>query len=102
MDVTLPAEEISAVKSILESYQTQGVNYHALRSRQAAARKFLVVHLLVPGDWTVRQGHQIAELIEAQVTQAIPHSNIATHIEPIEDPASLQDLYIDRGENQKP
>jgi cation diffusion facilitator family transporter len=102
MDVTLPPEEISTVKSILESYQTQGVNYHALRARQAAARKFLVVHLLVPGDWTVRQGHQIAEQIEAQVTMAIPHSNIATHIEPIEDPASLQDLYIDRGGNQKP
>jgi cation diffusion facilitator family transporter len=102
MDVTLPAEEITQVKSILESYRTQGVNYHALRSRQAAARKFLVVHLLVPGDWTVRQGHQVAEQIESQVTKAIPHSNIATHIEPIEDLVSFQDVYLDRRDNQKP
>jgi divalent metal cation (Fe/Co/Zn/Cd) transporter len=97
MDITLPENEITEVKSILDSYKTQGVNYHALRSRQAAARKFLVVHLLVPGDWTVRQGHKVAEEIETQVIKAIPHSNIATHIEPIEDPISQQDVAIDRG-----
>lgn len=99
LDVALPADEITEVKSILESYQNQGIQYHALRSRQAAARKFLVVHLLVPGDWTVRQGHQIAEQIETQVTKAIPLSNIATHIEPIEDPTSLQDANLDRVES---
>lgn len=98
MDMTLPAEEITEVKLILETYQSQGVRYHALRSRQAAARKFLVVHLLVPGDWTVRQGHQIAEQIENQVIKAIPHSNIATHIEPIEDPISQEDVQLDRGD----
>ena len=97
IDIALPAEEISEVKSILESHQPQGVQYHALRSRQAAARKFLVVHLLVPGNWTVRHGHQIAEQIENEVMKAIPHSNIATHIEPIEDSISQQDISLDRG-----
>jgi cation diffusion facilitator family transporter len=97
MDITLPAEEISKVKSILDGYQTEGVRYHALRSRQAAARKFMVVHLLVPGDWTVRQGHQLAEQVETEIIKAIPQSNIATHIEPIEDPISEQDIHLDRG-----
>jgi divalent metal cation (Fe/Co/Zn/Cd) transporter len=97
MDISLPAEEMNKVKTILDTYQAEGIRYHALRSRQAAARKFMVVHLLVPGDWTVRQGHQIAERIETEVIRAIPRSNIATHIEPIEDPISLQDINIDRG-----
>jgi cation diffusion facilitator family transporter len=96
MDVTLPEAEIGQVKSILESYDSQGVRYHALRSRQAAARKFLVVHLLMPGDWTVRQGHQIAEQIENQVIQALPGSNIATHIEPVEDAISENDVPLVR------
>jgi cation diffusion facilitator family transporter len=99
LDVALPAEETNQVKTILESYQDRGVRYHALRSRQAAARKFLVVHLLVPGDWTVRQGHAVAEQIETQVIKAIPNSNIATHIEPIEDSISQQDVSLDRGGN---
>ncbi len=96
MDVALPPEETATVKSILDSHQGQGMRYHALRSRQAAARKFLVVHLLVPGAWTVFQGHQIAEQVETEVLHAIPNSNIVTHVEPIEDPASLQDAALER------
>lgn len=96
MDIAIPTEEINKVKTILDAHQEEGIRYHALRSRQAAARKFMVVHLLVPGDWTVRQGHKLAEQIETEVIKAIPHSNIATHIEPIEDPISMEDIDIDR------
>jgi cation diffusion facilitator family transporter len=96
MDVALPAEETAKVTSILDSYEGKGVRYHALRSRQAAARKFMVVHLLVPGVWTVSQGHQLAEQVEREIMRTIPNSNIATHVEPIEDPASLADADLDR------
>lgn len=96
LDVSLPSEELTSVKSILDSYQSQGVRYHALRSRQAAARKFLVVHLLVPGNWTVRKGHDLAEQIEIQVMASITNANIVTHIEPVEDPLSMEDANIDR------
>jgi cation diffusion facilitator family transporter len=99
MDVSLPPEELSSIKSILDSYQAQGVKYHALRSRQAAARKFLAVHLLVPGSWTVFHGHQLAEQVERQVLAAIPNTNIVTHIEPIEDPISMEDGPLDRQAN---
>jgi cation diffusion facilitator family transporter len=95
MDVALPAEETAKVTSILDSYQGQGMRYHALRSRQAAARKFMVVHLLVPGAWTVSRGHQLAEQVESEIMRTIPNSNIATHVEPIEDPASLADADLD-------
>lgn len=97
MDIALPVEELDKVKSILDAYQKEGVHYHALRSRQAAAKKFMVVHLLVPGDWSVRRGHQLAEKIESEVIAAIPQSNIATHIEPVEDPISHDDINLDRG-----
>jgi divalent metal cation (Fe/Co/Zn/Cd) transporter len=94
MDVALAPEELDSVKAILDEYKPKGVGYHALRSRQAAARKFLVVHLLVPGSWSVFQGHQLAEQLENQVRAAIPHAYIATHIEPAEDPLSMQDGMI--------
>jgi len=96
LDVALPPEEMASVRSILDSYQSQGVHYHALRSRQAAARKFLVVHLLVPGEWPVRQAHRLAEQVEIEVCETVPNSNIVTHLEPVDDPISLQDAYIDR------
>jgi len=96
LDTSLPPEEIKEVKSILEAYEAQGVGYHALRSRQAAARKFLVIHLLVPGSWTVKQGHELAEQIEIQITKAIPQVSMTTHIEPSEDPLAQTDIYLDR------
>lgn len=99
LDTSIPPEELTSVKSILDSYKTQGVSYHALRSRQSAARKFMVVHLLVPGDWSVRKGHSLAEKFESQVIETIPNTNIVTHIEPIEDPLSMVDASITRGMN---
>jgi cation diffusion facilitator family transporter len=96
LDIAVPAEEISSVKSILDSYKDQGVGYHALRSRQAAARKFMVVHLLVPGDWTVRKAHALAEQVETRVMESISNTNIVTHVEPNGDPASMMDANIDR------
>jgi cation diffusion facilitator family transporter len=99
LDVAVPIEELNSVKSILDSYKTQGVSYHALRSRQAAARKFMVVHLLVPGNWSVRKGHSLAEKFETQVLETVKNTNIVTHIEPIEDPLSMQDASIERGVN---
>jgi cation diffusion facilitator family transporter len=99
LDMSLPPEELTSVKSILDSYKDQGVSYHALRSRQAAARKFMVVHLLVPGDWSVRKGHSLAEQVESRVLETITNANIVTHIEPIDDPLSMVDASINRGMN---
>jgi cation diffusion facilitator family transporter len=96
MDISLPEDELQSIHAILGAYQSQGVGYHALRSRQAAARKFLVVHLLLPGEWTISAGHELADQIENQVREAIPNSNIVTHIEPANDPLSLQDGTLDR------
>jgi len=99
LDVALPSAEMASVRSILDSYQSQGVRYHALRSRQAAARKFMVVHLLVPGEWSVRRAHRLAEQVEIEVCETVPNSNIVTHLEPVEDPISLDDAFIDRKVN---
>jgi divalent metal cation (Fe/Co/Zn/Cd) transporter len=96
LDVAIPQDELASVKSILDSFKNQGVSYHALRSRQAAARRFLVVHLLVPGDWTVNKGHKLAEQVETQVLQTLSNANIVTHIEPADDPLSMADAKIDR------
>jgi cation diffusion facilitator family transporter len=99
LDVAVPPEELTSVKSILDSYKNQGVSYHALRSRQAAARKFMVVHLLVPGDWSVRKSHKLAEQFETRVLQTIKNTNIVTHIEPADDPLSMEDASVERGVN---
>lgn len=96
MDTALPLEEQAVIKNILDQYQDDRIQYHALRSRRAAARRFVSVHILVPGTWTVQRGHDLLERIEAQIRGQLVNTTILTHLEPLEDPVSWQDTRIDR------
>jgi cation diffusion facilitator family transporter len=96
MDTALPPREEQLIVQILERYdQEHGVRYHALRTRQAAGRRFVSVHILVPGRWTTHRGHHLAENIAADIRKALAGATITTHVEPIDDPLSFQDMEID-------
>jgi cation diffusion facilitator family transporter len=96
MDVALPEEELEAIERVLDSYRRQGLEFHALRTRQAGARAFATLHVLVPGAWSVQLGHDWCERIETDIHGVLPHVHITTHLEPREDPVSLSDRELDR------
>jgi cation diffusion facilitator family transporter len=97
MDRALTADELARVDAVLKRYSTAGpVQFHALRSRRAGRRAFLSVHILVPGDWTVKRGHDLVEQIERDLLEALGHATVFTHLEPLEDPASFADTGLDR------
>ena len=96
LDAALPVVESEAIERILASYRTQGLEFHAVRSRQAAARRFVTMHVLVPGEWTVHRGHEWLERIEHEILASVPNCTVLTHLEPIEDPASFDDIDLDR------
>ncbi len=96
MDISLPAEKRQQIEALLAGYRAQGLDFHALRTRQAGSRTFVTLHVLVPGQWTVKQGHDWAERIEADIRAALPHAHVTTHLEPIEDPLSMIDKDLDR------
>jgi divalent metal cation (Fe/Co/Zn/Cd) transporter len=72
------------------------VHFHALRTRRAGRRAFVSLHLLVPGDWTVQRGHDLAERVEARLRAVLEHATVFTHLEPAEDPKSFDDTGLDR------
>ena len=96
MDTAIPVADLRKVQTVLDSFRQQGLDFHALRSRQAGARRFVSFHVLVPGQWTVHDGHAWLEQIETAVRQALPGTTIFTHLEPLEDPKSWQDTELDR------
>lgn len=101
LDTALPADERRQVIAILDRYvNSEGVQYHALRTRQAAARRFVSVHILVPGSWSVLRGHRLLEQIEEDVRRALPNTTVFTHLEPIEDPSSFEDQTLDRSNSR--
>lgn len=100
LDTALPAAERQLIVDVLDHYSTQGITYHALLTRQAGARRFVSVHILVPGHWTVQEGHMLLEQIEAELRLTLPNANVLTHLEPVEDPESFSDQLLDRPEPQ--
>ncbi len=93
MDAALiPTEQVQIIEILEQFVSLNGIAYHALRTRYAGARRFMSVHVLVPGDWTVQQGHDLVELIEQHITTIFDNIDIDTHLEPIEDPVSWKHL----------
>ena len=99
LDSAISTEDRAKVNAVLESYRDRGVMIHAVRTRVAGRRRFLEMHVLVPGVWTVQKGHDLCEEIEVAVGAAIPHATVLTHLEPFEDPASWNDQGLDRRES---
>jgi cation diffusion facilitator family transporter len=96
MDASLPDEERARIESVLDRYRAQGLDFHALRTRQAGARSFVTLHVLVPGAWSVQRAHDLSERIEADIRTALAHAHVTTHIEPIDDPSSALDRGLER------
>jgi len=96
MDAALPEEFLGNLESTLLPHRQQGIGFHAIRTRQAGTRAFISLHVLVPGEWTVQRAHELAEQVEEDIRRAIPGAHVTTHLEPLEDPLSHQDIDLDR------
>ena len=92
MDTALPQGEQAAIHDVLGRYPQ--VQYHALRTRRSGARRFISMHLLVPGAWSVNQAHDLSERIEEEVRGRLRNTTITTHLEPLEDPRSWRDSSL--------
>lgn len=96
LDTALPPEEHEVVENILGSHERAGVRFHATRTRMAGSRRFVSMHLLVPGEWSVKHAHDLSEKIESQIARELSETTVFVHVEPLEDPASWQDQGLDR------
>ncbi len=101
LDTALPPEEQEVITDIQSRYEGADIEFHALRTRSAGRRRFISMHVLVPGRWSVKHGHDLSERIEEDITQALPMSTVFIHIEPLEDPASWQDQELDRSSEDR-
>jgi cation diffusion facilitator family transporter len=98
LDTALPQADQDAIGEVLAQYQAQGIEFHALRTRGAGQRRFISMHVLVPGKWTVHRGHELCEQIEHDIIARLPQSTVFTHLESLDDPRSWEDQGLDRVE----
>ncbi len=98
LDQSIPAEQLQQITTLFLPYEAQGISFHLLRTRMAGTRSFISFHILVPGEWTVRQGHDLCETLETAIANLISGSQVTTHLEPIEDPRSWEHDVLDIGQ----
>lgn len=91
LDRSLPEDEQRLLEKLLASYETEDIRFHALRTRVAGSRRFVSFHVLVPGHWTVKAGHDLCEHLEHKVASTLTRTHVLTHLEPIEDPRAWED-----------
>lgn len=97
LDASLPPDDVAAVGEVIDRYRRErGVDFHALRTRESGRQRFVYVHVLVPGAWTVQRGHDLLEELEADIARTLPGTVTFTHLEPQEDPVSYEDQGLDR------
>jgi cation diffusion facilitator family transporter len=91
LDAAMPADELRVINQILSNYDRQQIQFHAIRTRVAGAKRFVNFHILVPGIWSIQRGHDLCEELETAIAQALPNTSVFTHLEPLEDPKSWTD-----------
>lgn len=91
MDISLPRADREVLDRVLETFRAQGIGFHALRTRQSGPRRFVSLHVLVPGAWSVQQGHDLAEQVEQRIREHLAPVHVNTHLEPLEDPLAYDD-----------
>jgi cation diffusion facilitator family transporter len=97
LDAAIAAEDIAEIEKIFAEYRNRhGVDFHALLTRRAGSRKFVSFHLLVPDEWTVAHAHELSEEIEERIRELVENAITLSHIEPISQPASYDDIKLER------
>jgi cation diffusion facilitator family transporter len=100
LDTALPQADQELINQAIAKYEGIGLQFHARRTRRAGQRRFISMHVLVPGHWTVHTGHALCEQIEHDIRARLPMSTVFTHLEPLDDPRSWEDQGLDRVSQQ--
>lgn len=94
MDVALPAELTTQLTTVLDEHRADGIAFHAIRTRESGHRRFMEFHVLVPDDWTVKQGHDFAEDVADALRTVEPDLRVMAHLEPVDDDRSYEDMDV--------
>lgn len=94
MDASLPKEDNDRLWAIVEGFTGETIEAHAFRTRESGHRRFMEMHLLVPGAWTVQKGHDLVEDLTDALLEDFPDLRVSIHLEPIEDPRSYEDIGV--------
>jgi len=82
LDEAPPASMRARIEELVRQHAQGALEAHDFRTRQAGPASFLEFHLVVPGNMTVSNAHEICDRIEAALKSEMPGVVITIHVEP--------------------
>lgn len=82
MDEAVSEDTLTRIRDLISEHATGAVEAHDLRTRHAGRVTFVEFHLVVPGEMTVFDAHEICDRIEDAIEKAEPDSRVTIHVEP--------------------
>lgn len=93
MDESVPEDDLAAMRAVIAENASGAVQAHDLRARHAGAATFVDFHLVVPGDMSVDDAHEICDRLEAALKSEISQCTVTIHVEP-DHKAKTKAIYM--------
>jgi len=82
LGAAMPADDLARVNAVLDDMRTAEIDFTDLRTRESGRHRFVSLTVLVPANWTVEQGHTLADDVEVAIAKNLPDTDVQTHLEP--------------------
>lgn len=82
MDESVPQADLDVIHAVILGHMGEALEVHALRARHAGSHTFVEFHLVLPGETTVTESHDLCDRLEAAIRAAVPGSSVTIHVEP--------------------
>ncbi|KWT92689.1 cation diffusion facilitator family transporter [Candidatus Magnetominusculus xianensis] len=82
LDNSLPEDEVSSIRKILESESGHIKDYHELRTRKAGSERHIDLHLTVCASETISKTHATMDIIENRISMQLNNCKVVIHPEP--------------------
>ncbi|MCZ4255283.1 cation diffusion facilitator family transporter [Sulfitobacter sp. G21635-S1] len=82
MDEAVPESELDQIREIIATEAGGATQAHDLRTRHAGAITFIDFHLVVPGETSVFEAHEICDRVENRLRSELGEAQITIHVEP--------------------
>jgi divalent metal cation (Fe/Co/Zn/Cd) transporter len=82
LDESVPAQDLKQIREVIALNAGYAIETHDLRTRHAGKTTFIEFHLVVPGNMTVVESHEICDRLERAIEKAIEGADVTIHVEP--------------------
>jgi cation diffusion facilitator family transporter len=85
LDESLPLSQQAVIEDCLRKHSREVSSYHGLRTRRAGSQSYVDLHLVMAGDISLEQAHQLCDQIEDEIQGVLHEASVIIHAEPCDN-----------------